>query len=57
MIAHVLKVDRKKLIEIYLKETHKLIIDVRLGTELDFALELSDRWRDDVLQGKDWQPE
>ncbi len=54
-IAHVLKVDRKKLIEIYLRETRKLTIDVRLDTEMRFALETADRWRHDILENKQGQ--
>lgn len=53
LIAHVLKIDRKKLIEIYLRETRKLYVDVRLDIELDFALEVAEQWREKILKQKE----
>lgn len=53
LIAYVLKVDRRKLIEIYLKEAHKLTIDVRLDIEVDFALDVADQWRKEILGEKE----
>lgn len=49
VIGHLMHIDKRKLAELYLRESHRLIIEIRLDKEMDFAMEVLDLWRERVL--------